>query len=264
MLNFCQKIFSSNGYYENGCVICTNTFNNYTAAGLSVPNDFYCGSSRNFNWPLDSSSPDMNTTNLLTANNTNSSINNSSFISYTICAVQDFSCKSNTVNFDETFTSFILGLNSPDSFRVNLNISNVNIISNVTNIVTNSELNIDFSFLLQNAPDISNLTLTNITAFNNGTFSWVAQNTKDKLNCFWAITSIFMTVPGSDIIRQCSGLNYCGSHKLNRQSITVTQKILTAFQGKNYAIYYTCLYDLPTAKNSSEVIYKGGFLVNTK
>jgi hypothetical protein len=168
LINYCQKLFSHQGFFQDGCIICTSSYSNYTVAGLTLPSNYYCGNSRMLNYTR-TSLPNIN----FSINNISSATLTykdesllSAVYNYSICMVQDPTCKTNmdfNRNFDYVINLFMEHTSTLELIFKYLNLLNVP-------VYVPSQINVNYSSInssyLSNYQTSNTILLEQIIQFN--------------------------------------------------------------------------------------------------
>jgi len=245
VVNYCQKLFSAPGWWNNGCVICTYSDLTYNTPGLTLPSNITCATTT-----ASSRLRFLQTTNLNPA--TNTTVNAAS--SLTVCPVPHPICSTDVTGnkvYADYFNQLITDLKTTALFQQNLNINNVNLnatspVLTVTDTVT---------------PDLTKM-VTAVTNSNaNGAVSWTA-TFATSLVCYWQIST--STAPTFSSLNGCTDPSWCGNSLVGPVTTTISTTSLKAFTaGSTYQIYMGCSNNIPFAQLKSIVVSAGSFTIPT-
>jgi hypothetical protein len=245
--NYCQKLYSSAGWMNNGCIICTFPDLSYVAAGLSLPTNTTC--------PVATTASRLRFLQSTTGSTINAATNTtaSTPTSVTVCPVAHPVCAtdvSGNKSYQDYFNQLMTDLKTTALFKQTLNIDNVNL--NATNpLLIVKDLV---------APDMTLLS-SNVTSFDaTGALSFTA-NFPTPVNCYWMLSSS-TTVPSFATVQQCTDAAWCGNNVLSPMTVTISTTTLKAFsQGSTYQIYMGCTNNVPFAQKLSNVVATGTFSI---
>jgi hypothetical protein len=254
MVNYCQKLFSSNGYSSNGCVVCTDSELTYTSPGLYLPNNITCtATSTKTRLRFLQNTPVVNTNNTILTPTTASStvnpslVNQSNPITFSICPIQHPVCNSDVSGnklYSDYFNQMIEDTKSTALFNKNLGIVNVPV--NNTLIVTDNV-----------APDISKNFQVEIKSINSNGLVLFSAKFTSALRCSWQIADSSAAPATGAAISSCTDSQWCGSgFQVGTLVSTAATNInnLKAFSsGKSYALYFACFNDVPYSTTVSNV-----------
>lgn len=247
IVNYCQKLYSSAGWMNNGCIICTFPDLSYVAAGLSLPTNTTC--------PVATTTSRLRFLQSTTGSTINAATNTTASTpsSVTVCPVAHPVCAtdvSGNKSYQDYFNQLMTDLKTTALFKQTLNIDNVNLNAN-NPILTVKDIVV---------PDMTLLS-SNVTSFDaTGALSFTA-NFPTPVNCYWMLSSS-TTVPSFATVQQCTDAAWCGSTVLSPMTTTVSTTTLKAFsQGSTYQIYMGCTNNVPFAQKLSNVVAAGTFSI---
>jgi hypothetical protein len=246
LVNYCQKIFSENGFYKNGCVICSDLNLQIFAPGINFPNT-QCPS---YNSNTTTPTPLRFLQNA--TNTTNSTLNSSLSANVTlppqptifsVCALSSPFCDNDGLsspNIDDIMGSLLQDLDTQIELESLLNLPQ-NVQLNSATIV--SDLN---------TPSMDDV-VVNFIGNNNITVSWSMYNTEENtLRCNWMITSQRGT-PSFAAIRGCLDTKLCGINIIDKNIRVVSADSSALLYSTTYYIFYTCYNLLPYAQHLTPV-----------
>jgi len=245
VVNYCQKLFSSSGWWNNGCVICTYSDMAYNTPGLSLPTNITCANSatkRRLRMLQDSSVANPN----VTANTPTT---------LTVCPVAHPVCATDVSGnkvYSDYFNQIINDLKSNALFLSTLNINNVFLNTTVPTItITDST-----------TPDLTKMTNSVSSSNQNGAVSWTSAFSS-PLSCVWQIQDSSSGTPSSySNIAACTDNSWCGKAKVGVTASTISTSNLKAFTaGSTYNIWMACTNDIPFAQRQSNVQSAGTFTI---
>ena len=236
ILNYCQNLFSANGWYNNGCVICTDNTATQTVPGLSFPlqSDITCSS--------------QNSQLRFLQTNSNTSSNS---ITQTVCPVPSPLCTTDvgdvegSPSYNTIFQTFTNNLSSMALINQTLWIQNVNL--NTTNPILTYNDAI--------APDITKL-IVNISLYDQGGSVNFIAITSSPQKCYWMISESPATSPPTFYnIKNCSSA-WCGNLRIGTSQVrfsTQSDNLQKFTKGTTYNVFFGCTNDLPYAQSQSVV-----------
>jgi hypothetical protein len=255
MVNYCQKLFSANGYSSNGCVVCTDSELTYTSPGLELPNNLTCtASATKSRLRFLQTAPAADTTNstVLTPTTASSTVNpslvnQSNPITFSICPVQHPVCTSDVSGnklYSDYFNQLIADTTTAALFSKNLGIVNVPV--NTTLITTDLV-----------APDISKSFEVSINSINsNGLIVFNAKYTS-ALRCSWQIADSSAAPATGSAINSCTDAQWCGKNfqvgTLVSNAASDINNLKAFSSGKSYALYFACYNDVPYSTSVSNI-----------
>jgi hypothetical protein len=237
IINKCQLTISSNGYANNGCLVCTDNHGQYTTPGI------YLSKTQCVQQQIASRLRLLqNTTIQTTLTNIPTPINET----VKLCLIQNPNCATNpNMTIDEYKNQFITQV---------INYNNTLLLDASSTNVTIDKI-ISYNDTL---PDLSKIVITNFTYDMNSNIEWVATY-PTPLKCKWMYRiDSFISLPTFDYIWGCSNIN-CGSTYVSSSgSITGTDKtkIFSLELGSRYNIYYACYSDIPNPGNGNVGLVK--------
>jgi hypothetical protein len=242
LINYCQQFFSSGSYTSNGCIVCTDSYQSYTATGVTLP----AGCIRSTRLLSDSDiqkTQNIQTTptNIMTNPN---AVRESDSMLYTICAVPNPSCPNeNKCNIDTWYYNKIQAFkdNTKDTATIKEQ-------ANIANIPVTEVLEYDDS----NLPEIGKLKLN------------VKETTKTNLTieiaydypllCYYMF-SLSSDIPEYNSLQDC-GSNLCGSIKVNQYlqtNILPIDGVSEVSAGKYVYMFLGCFNDIPFSSKRFDV-----------
>ena len=252
--NYCQRLYSTPGWWKNGCIICTDSAMQYYAPGLMLPNSTYCNvttapkSRLRF---LDTTTTATTSTTINPANVTayNPAVHSVCPVAHPICATD----VSGSKNYNDYFTQLITDLKSTDSFKATLSIINVPI-TQPTIIVTDNV-----------APDLTKLNFAITSSAKTGSVSWTASYSAGAVVCYWQISAgTNSAAPTFNSVKGCTDPSWCGMFKSsnNTQTYSTNANNLKQFSAStSYTVYLACQNDIPYAQKMSVVQAVGTFTI---
>jgi hypothetical protein len=252
IIQYCQKLFSSPGWMNNGCVVCIDSGKLYRTPGLSLPDENICfapksttastGTSNTLTTPTSTTAGDLVIPVTVTENRT---------ILYSVCAVASPACTSDVSGnklYSDYFNQFKTDLATQELFKTNLNIIN----AQVAQVNTYDDTK---------TPDLAGLNITNVSNQLTGLVTFTATYAT-PLKCSYQITTTAASAaPSFDSIISCTD-SLCGTVKPNSFGNTVSTnannlKALTP--STTYNIFFACTNDIPYAQKRATVIAASSF-----
>lgn len=255
MINYCQKLYSANGWSQSGCIICTDSGLTYTSPGISLPANLTCTASAaktklRFLQTTNSTVTVSSVTPTTAGSTVNPSlVNQSNPITFSICPVQHPVCPSDVSGnklYSDYFNQLITDTRTTALFNTNLGIVNVPV--NNTLIVNDNVV-----------PDISkNFVVSNVDSNPNGFVRFSATHTS-ALRCSWQITETSAAPTTGAQVDGCTDTQWCGKNfyvgtlPATASTNAMDPKPFTA--GKTYGLYMACFNDVPYSTSISGVSF---------
>jgi len=241
VVNYCQKLFSTPGWYNSGCVICTYSDLSYNTPGLVLPLNITCAASSGL----------KRLRMLQGTTNSNATFNNPATL--TVCPVAHPVCATDVSGnkiYSDYFNQLINDLKTPALFLSTLNINNVFLNSTVPTVTINDNT----------TPDLTKLVGSITSSNQNGAVSFTAQFVS-PLACYWMIQDASVNAPTTySSLQVCTDPNWCGMAKVGLSQSTVSTVNLKAFTpGSTYNVYMSCTNDIPFSQKQTIVQKVGTF-----
>jgi len=243
ILNYCQRIFSENGYFSNGCIVCTTPDASTVLPGLSLPVNITC--------PTGAIKQRLRLRFL--QDNTFSNVTLDSPTTYAVCPISHPVCETdvgNSKSYNDIFTVMVNTLSSNDLFNTTLLINNIRL-SNTTPVTTYND-NI--------VPDLSKLVITITDKQKTGTVRFNS-TAVSPIVCHYSIsTDPSTTLPTLEAARACTTAR-CGKVTLGPVQTTVnTGSTAAPFTPGTYNMFVVCTNNIPFAQKSTSK-FVGSFTI---
>jgi len=187
----------------------------------------------------------------ITEGNNTDATNKPLYFRYAICATQDRQCKTNfgidPKNYSQLFEDFRKYLNK--TANVNQNLTHPIPYKGVGDIFLDNE---------ESTPNISNITIINLTNTIDNKLSWTATY-KGYLSCYWIINEDLENPPSVFEIESCSnsklpkGVVACSNQSINPQGVFTEIGLENKLIPGVYNIWMYCINDLPNSRIASNV-----------
>jgi hypothetical protein len=238
--NYCQKLYSTPGWYNNGCIICTFSDLSYNTPGLTLPLNITCPASSG-----------LKRLRMLQTSTTNTTLSNP--VTLTVCPIAHPVCATDVSGnkvYTDYFNQLINDLKTPALFLQTLNINNVFLNTTVPTI-TITDLT---------TPDLTKLVGSVTSSNQNGAVSFSAQFVS-PIACYWMIQDASVNAPTMySTLQTCTDPNWCGTAKVGLAQTTVSTVNLKAFTaGSTYNVYMSCTNDIPFSQKQTVVQKVGSF-----
>jgi hypothetical protein len=230
IIQYCQKVFISAGYDNNGCVVCTDNLQSYISPGLQLSNINSCAGNNltpvNIDYNNVSTIPST-----LTANN---------ITTFTVCAVNTPTCPTNMSaggkQYSDVFSTYYNNTSTQDLIKKNLGLT---VAVNATNTYSDAIL-----------PDIESISISNVSSIVSTSVTFTATSTL-YLQCKYMLSSS-NDIPTFDVIASCSD-ELCGTVRPNPNGhvVTVTTTKVSFFTKFN--VLFACFNDVPFSIQRSAV-----------
>jgi len=226
LINYCQKYFSSQGWYENGCIVCTDGNLTNQAPGLDIAKNRSCPSDEfqpNFQAPPFKSS-------------------------FTVCPIPHPACPTDVKGgYKKTFDDMVDTINTKEKFESKFGKLDVKFTQ------TYSVLKINDNY----EPNIQNLNVRVISYNKDGEFKMSATYPSPIL-CYWKISKSTgsVTLPEFNQIKYCYDNSWCGLAQIGpiESFIQNYDKFRRIFQiNSTYNVYFACQNYIPFAEKESVV-----------
>jgi hypothetical protein len=277
IIQYCQKLFSSPGWMNNGCVVCTDSGISYRTPGLTLPDENICVAPKTTTLRfLDTAAADttaaydataVTTTGTTTTGTTTTSttptsttagdlvipvtVTENKTVLYSVCAVASPSCTSDVSGnklYTDYFNQLKTDLATQDLFKKTLSILN----AQVAQVNTYDDTM---------TPDLAALNISNPSIQLTGLVTFTATYA-NPLKCSYQIsTAAASAAPLFDSIVSCTDA-LCGTVKPNSFGNTVSTNVnnLKALTpSTTYNIFFACTNDIPYAQKRATVIAAGSF-----
>jgi hypothetical protein len=237
LVEYCQKMFTLNGYTNNGCITCTDSSNLYIIPGLKLPaaENSCTVSSAPFRRVLQSA------TNSTTTTTTNT--NTGSAVAFSVCPVPNNYCPSDVAG----------------TFNYYSAIANLTALGSGTNFAKIYNITVPFAGASTSTEsgsvNVAGVVISKLTYNATGLVSWTSITSGTSLLCYWGIASTATAVPSFSSIQSCEG-PWCGSTKVTSAGVETgtNNSTLLAFANQTtYNIYYACYNDIPGSTTQSSV-----------
>ena len=244
VVNYCQKLFSTPGWWNNGCVICTYSDMTNNTPGLVLPTNITCSATGN----------KKRLRMLQNASVANPNVTANTPATLTVCPVAHPVCNTDVAGnkvYTDYFNQLINDLKSNALFLTTLNINNVFLNVTVPTVTISDSV----------TPDLTKLVSAVASSNANGAVSWTAQYSS-PLACFWQIAASTVTPASYSAIQSCTDINWCGAAKVGAAGTTISTVNLNAFAaGTTYNIWMSCTNDIPFAQRQSNVKNAASFTI---
>ena len=257
MVNYCQKLFSSSGWSQSGCIICADSGLTYTSPGLALPTNITCSSTASKSklrfLQTSTTTAVANNTTVITPTSAGttvnpSGVNQSNPITFSICPLQHPICPTDVSGnklYSDYFSQLITDTKSTLLFNTNLGIVNVPV--NNTLIVNDNV-----------APDISKNFVSQIISANPNGLVQFSASFPSAINCSWQIAESSLAPASGALINQCVDSQWCGKGfyvgTLTVTSSTNSNNLKAFTSGKSYSLYLACSNDVPYSSSISNVV----------
>jgi hypothetical protein len=259
IIQYCQKLFSTPGWVNNGCVVCTDSGLSYITPGLNLPDENICVAPKTttlrFLDTVDSTNGTTSTSSTPATTTDDlvipvATVENNGFL-YSVCAIASTVCNTDISGkklYTDYFNQFKNDLATQDLFKKTLNIIDAQVAQ--VNIYDDTK-----------APDLAALSISNMSNQLTGLVTFTATNAT-PLKCSYQITTAAASAaPSFDSILSCTDA-LCGTVKPNLLGSTVSTnannlKALTP--STTYNIFFACTNDIPYTQKRATVLSVGTF-----
>jgi len=290
-----KKIFSSPGWQNNGCVVCTDSSKTYRVPGLALPVEEICVAPkattlRFLQAAADTTTTGASTTGANTTGTTTSTaatgttttgtttsttattsnpttttagdivipvtVTENKAVLYSVCAVASPSCTSD-VSGNKLYTDYFTQLKT-DLATIDLFKKNLNII--------NAQVTAVKDYNDSKVPDLAGISISNASNNLSGLVTFTATYA-NPLKCYYQIsTAAASAAPSFDSIMSCTDA-LCGTVKPNPYGniASTNSSNLKALTPKTtYNVFVACLNDIPYAQKRGTVMAVHTFTTQDK
>jgi hypothetical protein len=261
IIQYCQRLFTTSGWTNNGCIVCTDSSLSYIIPGVKLPKENVClapsKNLRNLQETLNPN-PDLsgntnnnnqgNSTNTPSGNPTPTNVNDTVIpvtvtenktILFSVCAIASPACESNVSGnrlYTDIFKQLTADLGSQNQIKTTLNIINAQV-----NTINTYD-------------DTTNPDLTNVRVTVTGNLISTATLTATSpipIKCYFQLTTA-ASAPTFDDIQSCT-TNMCGIIKPSQYGHTVNVA-LDNIQTGMINIFIGCSNDIPYSQKRTQVV----------
>jgi len=234
VVNYCQKVFSGPGYWNNGCVVCSFSDMSYNVPGLSLPTNITCPATV------------KRARFLQTPTTTTANITNDVPTYLTVCPIAHPICTTDIAAsgkvFADYFNQMVNDLKTAALFKSTIGVDNIRL--NTTQPI--------LTVIDTVIPDITKVSVTLTDSQATGAVSWTATYSS-PLQCYWMISDT-TTTPSFTAIQSCTDPSRCGKSKVGPAQTSMGPSVPKPFAGgASYNIFMACTNDIPMAQKISSV-----------